>query len=97
MAKSIDFTTEQVQIMAKRYSEGEGLSSLSKDFGVSVPTVRKYIKAHVEIRPRGRPKVNPVTPTVTVTVTDENGEDITEQTTVEFEGESLRPHRVVEW
>lgn len=36
---------------------GASLAKLSVDFGISVPTVSKYLKtAGVDIRPRGRPR-----------------------------------------
>ena len=52
------FTESQIQEMKNSYAIGTAsLSSLSKEYGASVPTISKYLRtAGVQIRGRGRPR-----------------------------------------
>lgn len=39
------FTDNEKQAMAAEYTRGVGLATLSKNFGVSIPTMAKYVRA----------------------------------------------------
>jgi hypothetical protein len=51
------FTDEQFKEMATAYTNGETLVKLADAFGVSVPTMSKYVfKGGARLRPRGQRK-----------------------------------------
>jgi hypothetical protein len=51
------FTDEQYKEMAAAYTNGETLAKLADVFGVSIPTMSKYVfKGGARIRPRGQRK-----------------------------------------
>ncbi len=58
MAREPMFNADQVQKMKDAYVMGNSsLAKIGADFGVSVPTVAKYLRSvGVDLRGRGRPK-----------------------------------------
>ena len=56
MPRKCKFQPHQEEEMARRYKVGVGLAKLAADFGASIPTIRKCVAKHAEIRPRGRPQ-----------------------------------------
>ena len=57
MARESIFTEEQLVSMKNAYTLGNAsLRSLAKEYGVSVPTIAKYLrKSGASVRARGRP------------------------------------------
>ncbi len=74
MARESIFTEEQLVSMKNAYTLGSAsLRSLAKEYGVSVPTIAKYLrKSGVSVRARGRPVTNVPE---TVTTVDPNAFD----------------------
>jgi hypothetical protein len=59
MANKKNYTPEELTAMANMYNSGTGLQAVADHYGISLPTVRKYIASTgTPIRGRGRPVKN---------------------------------------
>ena len=57
MAKRVNLTDEQRAVMATDYEKGKGMGAIAKEFGCSIPTVRRNLVSQgTEIRKKGRPR-----------------------------------------
>jgi len=79
------FNEDQVQKMVDSYTKaGLSLARIGADFGVSVPTIAKYLRAAgVEIRSRGRRQGSRNVPRVDAVVEMPAKEEVVEETVEE--------------